>query len=139
MKKGKTLHTIIILFIGFVVGVAVPILIGAIGSYVHPVTSLTWPKKFGDITIWVDKLTDSEDTSELDVSKMMYMAKGGILFLSVRMDKSGKVFPFFIVFPPLNKLLSFHWNCYIERKILFPLILPASSPRLVWINWISIQ
>jgi len=94
MKKGKTLHTIIIFFIGSVVGVAVLILIAAIDGYVRPITSLTWPKKFGDTTIWVnepDEFIDGENTSELDVSKMMFMAKGGIPFLAVGMNKSGKV------------------------------------------------
>ncbi len=91
MEKRRTLSTIIIFSLGFVVGVAVLILIGAIGSYIHPVTSLTWPKKFGDIKIWVDEPTDCENTSELDVSKMMFMAKRGIPFLTVGMNKSGKV------------------------------------------------
>jgi len=82
----------IILSVGFVVGVAVLILIGAIGSYIHPVTSLTWPKKFGDITIFVREAADCEDVFfQEDIDQMLFMAKADVPFLTIGLDNSGKI------------------------------------------------
>jgi len=91
MEKRRTLSTIVILFIGIVIGFAIVLLIGAIGSYVHPVTSLTWPKKFGDIKIFSHKPLAVEGTIAQDIDEMLVMAKNNTPFLVIFKNKAGKI------------------------------------------------
>jgi hypothetical protein len=91
VKERRVLSTIIALIIGVFIGFATSLLIGAIGSYLHPCTRLTgWPKTFGDIKVWAQDVSEIKKNTD-DVSKVMLMAKADIPFLSVDMDRTGNV------------------------------------------------
>lgn len=87
MEKRSGLSTIFVLLIGIAIGIAITILFGMILYYIEGETLSTEPKTFGDIKVWAAKVSGVKK----DVSKMMFMAKADTPFLSVRMDKAGKV------------------------------------------------
>lgn len=91
MNSRKTLSTIIILFIGLVIGIAIFLAIGAVLSRLEPDTLLTdRPKTFGDIKIIALEPNDAKE--DKDVGKMLVMAKKEETpFFYVEADKSGKV------------------------------------------------
>lgn len=96
MKKKETFRTIILLLIGIFIGFAIVLFIGAIGSYVYPVTTLTWPKKFGDIIIWAKKPPNVEGTADPNVYKMLWMKKNDIPFLMITQNEAGRNTDLFI-------------------------------------------
>ncbi len=91
MKKRRTLSTIKLLLVGIAIGFASTILFGLVLYCIEGDELPMEPKTFGDIKIWAQDTSGVEDTTALDVSKMMFMTKADVPFLSVRMDKDGQV------------------------------------------------
>lgn len=91
MKGQKTLSTIKLLLVGIAIGFASTILFGLVLYCIEGDELSMDPKTFGNIKVWVQETPSAEDTMALDVSKMMFMAKADVPFLSVRMDKDGQV------------------------------------------------
>ncbi len=100
MKKRKILLTIIILFIGIVIGFILLLFFGAIMSYIDPGTELNKPKKFGDVKIWTVEVASIENRETYDLSKTMVMTKDNFPFAEVAMDKAGKVKAFTLLGKP---------------------------------------
>jgi len=86
MENRSGSSTIFVFLIGIAIGVAITILFGMILYYIEGETLSIEPKTFGDIKVWATKVSGVKD-----VSKMMFMAKADTPFLSVHMDKVGKV------------------------------------------------
>jgi len=90
MKARKTLSTIIILFIGIVIGFAIALLIGAVVYYLDSDTLLTdHPKTFGDIEIWALKHENHEEDEK--PYKTLIMKKNKTPFFYAAQNKDGKV------------------------------------------------
>lgn len=88
MKNKRTVSSMKLLFIGVGIGVGMTILWGLVLYLIEGEELSTDPKTFGDIKMWV---TNDEGIKAHNVSKMLFMAKDEIPFLSIRMDKAGQV------------------------------------------------
>ena len=103
MENPKCPSKVLILLIGIIIGIAIPITIGDISSYVHSDMELTGkPKKFGDIKIYVQKNKYPEDIEIPEGllpewSKELWMTKDEVPFLLITQDKAGKVNSLFLV------------------------------------------
>lgn len=94
MEARQGLSKVKMLFVGIAMGVAIILIIGAIGSYLDPGTALTGhPKKFGDITIFVQEAARGGDAlyQDEDIDQMLFMAKADVPFLTIGLDNSGKI------------------------------------------------
>lgn len=92
MKSQRPLSKVIVLLIGMCVGITVTVFAGAILSYLDPGTLLTSrPKIFGDIKIFVYEPNALEATMLHDITKTMVMTKSDTPFLSIAMDRAGKI------------------------------------------------
>ncbi len=94
METRQGLSKVKMLFVGIAMGVVIIIIIGAIGSYLDPSTALTkHPKKFGDITIFVQEAASGGDAlcQDEDIDQMLFMAKADVPFLTIGLDNSGKI------------------------------------------------
>ncbi len=102
MENPKCLSNVLILFIGIIIGIAIPIAIGAIFRYAYPDTELTGqPKIFGDIKIYVqNKYPEDIEIPEgllPEWTKALLMTKDEVPFLLITQDKAGKVSSLFLV------------------------------------------
>lgn len=80
------------ILLGIIIGIVLVLLFGAVLSYLKPATLIEQPKKFGDIRIWVERYPEVMPPVQSDaVSEMLFMAKSGKLFLSIRMRQDGDI------------------------------------------------
>lgn len=92
MQNRKTKFGMAILFLGIgaIVG-AITFRLFFLYSVNLKTYAKTFPETFGDIKIWTARPPSSKFRKDHDISKMMLVAKGDRPFLSLRMNKTGKV------------------------------------------------
>ena len=98
MKNRKTLSTIIVFFVGVVVGFGILYAIGVIVDYPDRGTQLTHnPKIFGDIKVYAYYQSDVGASSDPNIYRTLWMTKDGVPFLSIIQKASGEVSAFHLL------------------------------------------